>query len=110
MSLQFVAGARRSKYWVYRDIVDLNRQLPRGQKSQRILGLSGHTQKAKKPNQVSLLRATGGDCAHRLPRSFSFFEIDRELDARRDEVEEEIENRGEAPAKPVERFRRISEL
>lgn len=39
----------------------------------------------------------------------SLFEIDRELDTLLDEIEEEIENRGEASAELVDRFRQFCE-
>lgn len=44
-----------------------------------------------------------------LAQDFSLFEIDRELDALLDEIEEEIENRGEASAELVERFQQFCE-
>lgn len=44
-----------------------------------------------------------------LAQGHSLFEIDRELDALLDEIEEEIENRGEASAELVERFQQFCE-
>jgi len=44
-----------------------------------------------------------------LAQEYSLFEIDRELDTLLDEVEEEIENRGEASAELLDRFQRFCE-
>jgi Siphovirus Gp157 len=44
-----------------------------------------------------------------IAQECSLFEIDRELDALLDEIEEEIENRGEASAELVERFQQFCE-
>lgn len=44
-----------------------------------------------------------------LAQGHSLFEIDRELDVLLDEIEEEIENRGEASAELVERFQQFCE-
>ena len=44
-----------------------------------------------------------------MAQEHSLFEIDRELDTLLDEIEEEIENRGEAPAELLERFQQFCE-
>ena len=44
-----------------------------------------------------------------IAQEHSLFEIDRELDALLDEIEEEIENRGEASAELVDRFQQFCE-
>ena len=44
-----------------------------------------------------------------LAQEYSLFEIDRELDTLLDEIEEEIENRGEASAELLERFQQFCE-
>lgn len=44
-----------------------------------------------------------------LAREYSLFEIDRELDTLLDEIEEEIENRGEASAELLDRFQQFCE-
>jgi hypothetical protein len=44
-----------------------------------------------------------------IAQEHSLFEIDRELDALLDEIEEEIENRGEASSELVDRFQQFCE-
>ena len=44
-----------------------------------------------------------------IAQEYSLFEIDRELDALLDEIEEEIDNRGEASGELVERFQHFCE-
>lgn len=44
-----------------------------------------------------------------LAQEYSLFEIDRELDTLLDEIEEEIENRGEASAELLDRFQQFCE-
>jgi len=44
-----------------------------------------------------------------IAREYTLFEIDRELDMLLDEVEEEVENHGEASAELVERFQQFCE-
>ena len=44
-----------------------------------------------------------------ISQEYSLFEIDRELDMLLDEIEEEIENRGEASAELVDRFQQFCE-
>jgi hypothetical protein len=44
-----------------------------------------------------------------ISQEYSLFEIDRELDMLLEEIEEEIENRGEAPTELVDRFQQFCE-
>ena len=44
-----------------------------------------------------------------IAQEYSLFEIDQELDALLDDIEEEIENRGDAPAELMERFQQFCE-
>ena len=44
-----------------------------------------------------------------IAQEYSLFEIDQELDALFDDIEEEIENRGDAPAELMERFQQFCE-
>lgn len=44
-----------------------------------------------------------------VSQDYSLFEIDRELDTLLDEIEEEIENRGEAPTELLDRFQQFCE-
>ncbi len=44
-----------------------------------------------------------------IAQEYSLFEIDAELDSLLDDIEEEIENRGEAPAEFVDRFQQFCE-
>ena len=45
-----------------------------------------------------------------LAQDHSLFEIDRELDTLLEEIEEEIENRGEASAELLERFQQFCDF
>ena len=44
-----------------------------------------------------------------IAQEYSLFEIDQELDTLLDDIEEEIENRGDAPAELMERFQQFCE-